>query len=292
MFAHATAVDPSFAPAYMALGIVQEPNGRHWDQLRHRGDTAVAREVRRRKGFFRKSLMLDPVVDFSALLGSAIYRLAQFAYAIGASRHSIDSLPPEVLWLNAIAAARTGREQRAIADVEALLRQAVGREHNDSTRTVPLRTNDFRYLLGALHQRVGENTLAIDQYNAVLANDIGHYMAHVQLARIHERERDWFNALRERRLAIETNPEEPTLFYDLGSTLAHAERWQEAEEPLVRARDMNACYFPTYLTLGVVEQHLGKADDARASFNMFLAVAPSRQEAQVAEARQHLTELP
>src|SRR5262249_2276775 len=133
--------------------------------------------------------------------------------------------------------------------------------------------------------------LAIAQYEQVIENDIGQYMAHVQLARIHERERDWFNALRERRLALDLNAEDPTLQYDLGATLAHAGRWQDAEEPLLHAAGLNACYFPTYLELGIVEEHLGKTDDARAALNTFLTLAPTRQEARLAEARQHLAAL-
>jgi tetratricopeptide (TPR) repeat protein len=290
-FALAIAVDPSFAPAYLALGIAQDPNRHYWDQLRHRGDTALVRELRRREGFFRKALMLDPIVDFSALFGTAAYRFAEYAYAYGASRRSIDSLPPRLLWLSAIAAARSGREQQAIVNVEALVRQTLARERSDSTRVVPLHTNDFRYLLAALHQRVAENTLAIGLYEQVIENDIGFYMAHVQLARIHEREKDWFNAVRQRRLAVEINPEDPTLYYDLGATLSLAERWPEAEEALLRARDMKPCYVPTYLALGIAEQRLGKTQEARASLTTFLAIAPSRQEAQIAEARQRLASL-
>ena len=312
----AVTLDPQFAIAYFALGLVQDRNDRHWDNLRRSGgDSAVAREARLRLGYERKAFLLDPFVDVRLLgsvvrrspislgVNSAIERLAEGDYPraydefdrilrFNAGSGGLDSINASLLWLHALAAAHTQHYPEAIADVEALLRQSLAHERDDSTHTMPLRTNEYRYMLAALNQRAANKSAALAGYQEVLSNDIGNFMAHVQLARIHETDRNWSRAIAERQAAMDVNPEDHVLAFDLGATLARAGRWQPAEEALVRASEMQPRYPRTWYALGVVQQQLGKSAEARAAFERFLALAPGRMATQVNDTRQRLGQLP
>ena len=312
----AVSIDPQFAIAYFALGLVQDRNDRYWDGLKRAGgDSAVAREVRRRVGYERKAFLIDPFVDVRLLgsimrrgylslgVNSAVEHLAEGNYqrsydeferimrfVVGS--YGLDSISPGLLWLHSLAAAHTAHYAEAIADVEALIRQSLAVERDDSTHTTPLRTNEYRYMLAALHQRAGNRAQAINGYREVITNDIGNYMAHVQLARLFEAERNWTQAIAERRAAADVNPEDHTLAFELGATLARTAQWPAAEEALERARQMQPAYVRTWHALGVVQQQMGKRDEARAALNHFLVVAPSRFTAQINDARTRLTQIP
>ena len=312
----AVALDPQFAVAYFALSLAQDRNERYWNQLRRQGgDSAVIREARRRVAFERKAFLIDPFVDVRLLgsvmrrgyvslgVNSAIEHLAegdyiqayqefdrQLSYLMGTS--SRDSISASFLWLHSLAAAHTDHLAEATADVQSLLRKSLAHERDDSTHTEPLRTNEYRYMLATLHQRSGRTDQALALYQEVIANDIGNYMAHVQMARIYELQRDWDRALAERRAAAEVNPEDHTVLYDLGAAYTRAGRWADAEDPLARSRDMQPRYPRSWYALGVTRQQLGNSAGAREAFTGFLAIAPSRMSAQVNDARTRLAALP
>jgi Flp pilus assembly protein TadD len=101
----------------------------------------------------------------------------------------------------------------------------------------------------------------------------------------------WDQAVLSRRNAINANPDDPTLVLDLGWTLVKARRFADAEESLVTAaerspRDPRAAYY-----LALVQLQLGKAEDAKANFQRFIGIAPSRYERQIADAQQRLASL-
>lgn len=314
VLARAVALDPQLAVAFLGLAIVRERDERYWSRLRRDGgEAAVTRERDRRAGLFRKALLIDPFVDVR-LMG-VMYRERGFgnaftmalrafidgdyngAYALITSVLDYvrvptrDSIPPGLLWYHALAGARANYHREAIADLEVLLRRAVARERGDTTYLTPLNTNEYRYMIAALRQRLRQNTLAIQMYEQVLEHDIGNYMAHVQLARIHEAEKGWFGAVRERRLAIEVNPEDHTLYFDLGMTLSNAGRWQEAEDPLRRAVTMEPRYFPAQRALGIALHELGRRDDARLALQHYVAIAPARDSLAMEAVRRRLADL-
>ena len=312
----AIAIDPQLADGFVGVGLVQERNKRFWERVRHLGGSeAVRAEHERRSAMVRRAFLIDPFVDVR-LLGlatrqrayGAYFRPALLAFFDGDYQTSYrvtstvfegmrrrvmtaDSIPPDLLWMHALAAARTARHREAITDVETLIRITRSRETNDSLHRSPLHTNEYRYLLAGLYQKLRQNTRAIEQYRRVLADDIGNYMAHVQLARIYESERGWFDAVRERRLAAEVSPEDHTLLADLASTLILADRHAEAEEPLLRAHAMEPRYPRTQRLLGIVEQRLGKRDAARAALERYLAIAPASESDAILDARRRLAEL-
>jgi Tfp pilus assembly protein PilF len=309
-------LDPEFAEALYALSVVRNRDDGFWNALRRTGgDTAVAAERLRRAAATRHAFLIDPFVNVTVLggvlrrqdfrEGRSIPLAALMAFDYGNAFYwidadfrdyatrlpSYDSFPPNLLWLHGLGAARTGDYQKSVADFEALLHQASAHERGDTAYAMLLSANEIRYMLAGLQLRLHHNTVAIQLYQTVLANDIGNYMAHVQLARIYESEHGWRDAVRERQAAVELNPDDHTLLYELGVALSGAERWQEAEIPLGRAVTLQPRFASGHLALGIAQQKAGKTAEARISFDHFIAIAPQREHAAVEDARRRLGEL-
>jgi predicted Zn-dependent protease len=211
---------------------------------------------------------------------------------LDAERHASRLFNTLLFW-HGLAAAQVGRHDDATWDFATILSRLENTEEaaKDSTLRIPLRTNEFRYILGVLKQRAGKPNEAIDLYRQALQNDIGLYMAQVRLAQIYEENNMLAEAVVERRAAVNTNPDDPSLLLDLGKTLARANQWIDAEKALQEAVAANPRDPRPYYFLGIVEQHQNKTAEARAAFNDFIARAPSRYAPQVADARQRLNAL-
>ncbi len=306
----AVGIDPQFAAAYLALGVVHNWDDDYWKKLA-KSDSATKAYVRLSGGYYRKAFMLDPLVDIRILGGTyRWYSNSRFARAFKdlvegrydkayealdkearywGGRGGTDSAPPLVLWLHGLSAAHTRRFDAAISDMQNLLRQV--RVESDTTVDVPLITNEFRYMLAALHQNAGQVDQAITLYQQVAENDIGHYMAHVQLARIYESQRDWPRAVKERQNAINANPDDASLVLDLGITLGKAGMMPQAETRFQAAIDANPRDVRSLFWLGLAQMEQGKKDAAREAFNRFLATAPRRYDRQIGLAREKLATL-
>jgi Flp pilus assembly protein TadD len=128
-------------------------------------------------------------------------------------------------------------------------------------------------------------------YELVSQNDLSFYMAHVRLAEIYQAQGQWDHAILERHRAIDANPDDPSLVFDLGVTLADAGHDSEAESALQQASQANPRETRATYTLGVVESRLGRAEDARAAFKQFLALAPSRYMSMRDDAAERLASL-
>jgi tetratricopeptide (TPR) repeat protein len=165
------------------------------------------------------------------------------------------------------------------------------REASDTMFRVPLRTNEYRYVLAFVKQRAGDLNGAVAGYQDAITNDLGLFPAHIRIAEIYEGSRQWTQAIAARRHAIDASPDDPSLQLDLGWTLVKAGQFAEAETELSEAvrrapRDARAPYY-----LALVQQQLGKTADAKQSFQRFIAIAPSRYERQIADARTRLATL-
>lgn len=305
-------IEPQFAAAYLALGVVHNWDDEYWRRL-GRSDSAVSAYFREANSLYRKAFMLDPLVDIRILGGT--YRFYSGDRVVRAFRDLVegrydkayesldkevqsrggragpDSAPPLVLWLRGLSAARTEHYDVAIHDMDNLLGRVQLAQVSDSAKEVPLVANEFRYLLAALHQKSGYLDKAIELYRQVVEYDVGHFMAHVQLARIYEAQRDYGHAAQERQYAINANPDDPSLLLDLGITLGKAGLMSQAETQLQAAasanrRDSRALYW-----LAMAQLAQGKREAARASFSRFVELAPSRYEPQITAAKERLAEL-
>jgi Flp pilus assembly protein TadD len=113
-------------------------------------------------------------------------------------------------------------------------------------------------------------------------------MAHVRLADLLEANRRWEEALVERRMARELNPDDPTLLMEEAITLGKAGRLGDADSVMqeaVRAapRDARPLYY-----LGVVATAAHRTSEAREAFARFLALAPTRYAVEIADAKRRL----
>ncbi len=326
----AVRLDPQFAPAYMALaGLPYARRTQLFEEeYEHRVPEAWRPRVEESERMYRRSVIIDPLVEvrlsyvivptagklrtslavlfgewerdyidgvnyyFEGKYEDAYQRLQRVYNELDADRHGARLWNTLLFW-HGLAAGQTRRHEEAVSDFTTLVDryESVEEAARDSTLRVPLRTNDYRYMLAIVKQRAGQIDEAVRLYRRALEEDIGLYMAHVRLAEIHETAGRWVAAVEERRHAVNAAPDNASLLLDLGMTLAKAGRWVDAEEPLRQALEANARDSRVPYYLGIVQQQRGETEEARASFNRFLSLAPSRYERQIANAKQRLSAL-
>jgi tetratricopeptide (TPR) repeat protein len=212
-----------------------------------------------------------------------------FTRVINDYRHG--DIPNVLLYYQGLSAAQIGKNDEALTDFQKLTDRLTKEEKKDSTLHIPLKTNDYRYIVGVMQERLGKLNDAIDTYMEAARNDLGLFMAHVHLANMYEQHGMWTQAIRERQAAVNANPDDASLQLDLGETYIQAGQWQDAEKALKDAqagnpRDARVPYY-----LGVVQMQLNEKDDARNELTHFVAIAPSRYQRQVADARKRLDSL-
>ncbi len=307
----ALAIEPQFAEAQLGLAVARERNEEYWKGVnRQKGDSASRAALEEVRRLYARAFLLDPFVNtrlmaltwrvwgntrftkgFEAFLEGR-YEQAQkeFGQEIAdvTRRQPRDSVPEGVLWMHALASARQSQWAEASADLEALMRVAAGPASDSIDTSAPLRANEYRYMLAALRQRAGDLDGAVPLYREVLEQDVSNFMAHVQLARIHEARRDYERAIEERRRAVDVNPDDASLLLDLGVTQGKAGAFQDAVTTLADAAARNPRDVRPWFWLGVAYGQLGRTADARAAFERFAATAPPRYAQMVAAARQQL----
>ena len=325
-FRRSVSLAPQYADAYLALSIVPEARGEKYWKKREKEDGAAAVEAAFSEAhrYYRRAFLLNPLVDIrlyararerQARLGAVVfvwwwrdrYRKAIAHVAKGEFErasaeltkllHDVRAggdgarLPADILWLRGLVAAQLKDYPAAAADFARLTGRAFAAEQEPGGGS-SFATNDYRYALATMRHFGGRYDEALATYRRTLEFDVGLYQSHIQIARIFEARKMWDSAIVARRAAIDANPDDGSLVVDLGATLALSGREPEAEtvleEAAVRAPlDPRAAYL-----LGLVALRREHPDVARRSFERFLAIAPSRYAAQVAEVRQHLAALP
>jgi len=318
----ALAIDPEFAPAWYALANIPLATG---DGLEEKsfliGDgmalyywVAVDSVWKTYDSRVQHAFMIDPLVD--TRIATSIQWRGGYQSKFDRARHQYDDGQfdkaleqlgrivhddagnpggdpnyEDALWYHALAAARVQKFDDAIHDLAELVQHSLKRETADTLIHRTLRTNNYRYVLGYMQDKAGHQDDALKTYQEALANDIGLYSAHARLAAIYEQRHDWQHAVQERQRAIDANPDDPSLVFDVGLTLAKVSQWSQAERFFKQAmtanpRDVRVPYY-----LGIVEQQQGNAAGARDAFARFIAIAPSRYERQIADAKQRISTL-
>lgn len=199
-----------------------------------------------------------------------------------------DVAPDGLLWYHALTAARQEKHEDAIRDLDMLHGRSLDGQLNDGLLRVPLQAADFRYLIATLKHQAGLALEAEQILQEVLEEDPDFYQAYVRIARIHESRRDWRKAAEACRNAVQVNPNDPSLLYDLGVMLGRANRLGEAEEALLRAQTLNPRDARIPYVLGLVRISRGNPDGARAALDHFVSIAPSRFERMLTDAKQRL----
>lgn len=326
----AIALDPRYAPAYYSLGLqVYDRRSKLWEEESKGKVPAAWRDSLVQSARLRRqAFLIDPMVDLRVMgtesppedmlvlpeygelttywlldialgaFGEARYELSYAAWAKFVERmypgKPEDSIPSYVFWYRGLAAAHRDVYNRAIADFQVLLTRAQAQERSDSLIQVPLETNDFRYILAVLHERARRPADAEALYKEALANDLGLFMAHVRLAGMYRRYRQWNDAITEARRAIEANPDDPVAVRELGEILYDARRLAEADTVLRQALERLPTDPRTHYVLGALYQDTQRPALARDAFTRFLALAPAARVTGPAldDAKQRLQALP
>lgn len=308
-------IEPRFAPAYLALGLL--PYARRPRLIKEEDSGKVPAEwqapLEEANRHYQRAFLMDPLVDlkiYGLLMPPGEKMFEGFAYFWAADYGSAyrwfdeifryyktpkqrEKLPSFLYWYHGLAAAHVGQHDVAIGDMQVLLDRALEREKTDSlVRFSLLASNHYRYLLANMKQSAGLLKEATVLYEEALANDLGLYFAHVQLANIHEAMRRAGPALLERQRALEALPDDPGLLYELGQSQARARQFGAAAETLRRAMELNPYNARIPYTLGQVLRSAGDNAGAREAFERFLSIAPSRFDGQVTEVRELLAAAP
>jgi len=317
-------IDRRFAAAHLAfayLPYLQRP--KLWEEI---SEGKVTPEWQQRlaeaRSSERASYLIDPLVD-RRILGAARYRVGwlfnagvfgeffnlyfqgladledgkfQEAYDRFNRLASMgltwsDGEPLWVYWYRGNAAAQLGNWPVATGDLQRLLDASVAEEKTDTTVNVPLLTNDYRYILAIFRQKAGNLQGAEQLFKEALDQDVGMYMANVHLAEIYEAGSLWDLAIRERERAVQANPDDPSLLIEWGITLGKSGHFADAEQRLQEAIQLQPRDTRAYYWLGIAQQQLGKGAEAKATFERFVTLAPSRYERQITAARQRIAQL-
>src|SRR5262245_567162 len=319
----AVTIERRFAAAYLALGYLPHGRRRKLMEEEAKGDVPIEwrDSVIEAARLRRRAFLINPLVDlqivgavvpinvsvlakisfggvtfdpFSALIRQD-YQLAFATFnrwvAEAAKQSPKDAVPSGLLWLRGLSAAQAAAYDTAISDFRRLLERSETVER-DSLTTIPLMTNDFRYMLATLKYRSRRLDEAIDLYKEALANDAGLFMAHIQLGRIFEERHMLPQAVEHYRAAVATSPDDPSLLLDLGIALRQAGHLAESEATLTDAMTANPRDSRVPYHLGLTLQQQGKGPEARVAFNRFLVLAPSRYERQIRDAKRRSDSFP
>ncbi len=321
----AITIEPQFAEAYLALSYV--PYARRSELFDEVSEDKVPAEwqdsVAQSDRNYRHAFLLDPLCDlkiagavlptremflsgdyewlgdFLSGLGllrqgkyeDAYQRFERVTYAFNWDHHP-ERTPTEFRWYRGLAAAHAGHYDAAERDFTALLDTATAKEQGGSLIHIPLETNDYRYMLATIEQRKGDADSAIALYQGALEHDLGLYMAHVQIARLDQTAHRTADALAEYQRAVDANPGDPSLLFDLGLADAETGNLQEALAPLEQAEQLDPRDSRVPYYIGRVDEARQDVAGARAAYQRFIALAPSRYARQIADARQRLARLP
>jgi len=203
-----------------------------------------------------------------------------------------DSVSSGLLWFRGLSGGHIGEHATAISDFERLLARGVSAETSSTTHgPIPLMTNDYRYILALLNYRAGRYAESIALYREALGNDVGLFMAHVQMGKMYEERQQWTDAIEHFRHAVATNPDDPSLLLDLGTVLREAGNLSESETTLRSAMSANGRDTRVLYHLGLTLDQAGKKSEAREVFARFLDLAPSRYNRQITDVQQRLAAL-
>ena len=321
----AVSIAPDMAEAY--LGLAALPHGRgdnYWKKReKQSGPESVQAAWQEAAKFYRLAFLLDPLVDprlaprieervtlqvegtnrfvwWMLPLTKAMnaFKAGKFKEAkdrcekllADAKSPEGEGLPYDVLWFHGLAAAHLDNFQTAATSFTVLTTRAL-RDRELSPGVSPLLANDYRYMNALMLLYTGQRDLAVQLLQEALTHDPSLYMAHSQLATIHERSGRLGEAIVERQLAVDASPENGTLQVDLGVTLQRHGKIEEAARAFEEAAALNPRDPKAPYQLGMIAFQQGRSEVARGQLERFLLLAPSRMRTQAEEARRRLASL-
>jgi tetratricopeptide (TPR) repeat protein len=165
------------------------------------------------------------------------------------------------------------------------------REH-DAKETVILYESKAMYdqSLGMIHEQAHHPDLAREAYAHALEEDLAYYTAHTKMAMLQLAQGDTTSALTEMDLAIQLQPNDPSLRYSYAVALVQARRDADAATQLMKSIAVDPYYAAPHLLLARIADAEQYTDEAVKAYSEYLALAP-KSDPQAATARTRLTEL-
>ncbi len=328
----AVAADPRYAPAWFWLGFLPfDRRPKLWkDVAKGKVGPEWTKPLAEAERMRVRAVLIDPFVDFRVMGAEepkdsnivitidpayfkeasryVLYSLGVNAFAYGHYETAYDawnqyyqhvyqdqpadSVPGVIFYYRGFAAAHLKLWDVSIHDFQALFDRDLKNEHSDSLIQVPLGTNDFRYIVAVLTERLDKPADAVRLYQDVITNDLGAYMAHAHLAGLYRRFKMWDKAVAEARAAVQANPDDASLLVDLGSILEEAGRLPDAATAFQDAVTLDPHLPIATYQLGLADVELRKPAEAKTVLQHFVAIAPHRLSAQIADAKQRIFTLP
>ena len=239
---------PTFAEAFLNLGLVCEEQGRH--------EEAIAA--------FQKALQLKPRLRGASLfLGIAEYRTSQLDASVAALRKETTISPKDAnawMWLG-IAALEKGDGEEAVRALDEAVKLSPGNV-------------DILYHRGRAHLFVSK-----DSYARMFKADPKSWRVRQILAEANAGADRHMDAIAEYQAAIQLAPKEPRLHEDLGSEFRIAQKMPEAEEAFRKELEIDPDNVTAKYKLGVLLTEEGDAAQGKKLIEAALKVRPGLRHA-------------
>ena len=302
-------IDGQFAPAYLALARMSLVAGGFAFRIRGRYVLIGGRPSSDSGLMMRqRAFMLDPIQElrspdeyafppyWRATLDRAMrhYRDGDYAFARGQfdtviakmqSQRDSDPRLLSVRWYDLLASVQLNDYPHAIDQGEAMLDRVLRAEMADSAHPSERVSHECEWILAHLNQRAERYQEAERLYRRAAEDNLGQYMAHVELANIYEAQNRFEDAVVERQLALAADVGDASVELQAGLTYQYTNRLAQADTVLRQAIRDNPRETRSYYVLGLVDLKLGRSEDAKRAFDDFIVLAPSRYETMLADAR-------
>ena len=247
-FAEIVKESPTFAEAYLNLGLVREEQGRHEEAI----------------GSFKKALLLKPRLRGANLfLGIAQYRSNQLDAAVASLRNETAVYPKDAkawMWLGVVEVEK-GNGDNA---VEAL---------DQAAKLAPTDV-DILYHRGQAHLFVSK-----DSYARMFRADPKSWRVRQILAEANADAERHTDAIAEYEAAIQLAPREPRLHEELGTEYRTIGKMQEAEEAFRKELEIDPDNVVAQYKLGVLLTEKGNAAQGKQMIVAALKLRPGLRHA-------------
>jgi tetratricopeptide (TPR) repeat protein len=131
----------------------------------------------------------------------------------------------------------------------------------------------FLQMLGIIHERMGHPDLARDAYGAALEEDLSFFPAHSRISQLDLAKGDTAGALSEMELAVQLQPNDPSLRFRYADVLVRVRHDGDAAAQLRKAIELDPYYGAPHLLLARIADIEQYTDDAIAEYQSYLKVA-------------------
>jgi len=148
----------------------------------------------------------------------------------------------------------------------------------------------YEQSLGMIEERASKMDDAREAYGQALQEDLSYYSAHSHLAHLQLAQGDTAAAVSEMDLAVQLQPNDPSLHYDYALVLIKARRDGDAANQLKKAIDADAYYAAPHFLLARISDVEDYTDDAVSEYKSFISLA-AKSDGDLPIAKERLSKL-